>query len=109
MTERSHSWEDQRSLALGRAVADKLESHPELLAVAHTNLGRWIELSSEASLAVHLEWREILEKNSLAEILALLRSESEEACRLRQSSPFAGLLFPQERWRILNEYEAQPA
>ncbi|MBN2508239.1 MAG: hypothetical protein JXQ71_16265 [Verrucomicrobia bacterium] len=109
MTERKHSWVDQRSLALGCAVADKLESHPELLAVARRNVDQWIEQSSEAPLMAHLEWRKILEKDSLSKILALLRSHSEEACRLRQNSPFAGLLSPQERWRILNEYEAQPA
>jgi hypothetical protein len=45
----------------------------------------------------------------LSEVLTLLRSTSDEAARLRQSSPFAGLLSPDERQSILDDYESHPA
>ncbi len=106
---RSHEWIDQRSLALDRLIADKLERRPDLLQVAHQNLERWITESRGRPLRAHLEWRDLLARTPLPELLRLLRSETEEARRLRQSSPFAGLLSPEERWRILREYETRAA
>jgi hypothetical protein len=43
----------------------------------------------------------------LADVIALLRSSSEEAARLRQSSPFAGLLTTEERRAIMGAYESR--
>ena len=109
MKPRSHHWIDARSLALGRAVAQKLEANPQLLELARRNLERWIRAAGDAPLAAHLEWQRLLQSESLPEIVSRLRSDSEDARRLRQSSPFAGLLSPQERWHVLNDYEARAA
>lgn len=103
---RSHEWIDRRSLALHEAVAAKLEARPELLDVARANLQRWLAARPAAALR---EWQEFLDHTSLPDLLALLRSPDEQAARLRQSSPFAGLLSPKERQAILDEYESRRA
>src|ERR1043166_751138 len=101
---RSHGWIDERSLALHAAVADRLESEPKLISIAHENLKRWLIANPAAALG---EWQKLLDKMSLPEVLELLRSRSERAARLRQSSPFAGLLTSGERQAILAQYESR--
>ena len=101
---RSHQWIEQRSLALHEAVAAKLEAQPQLLDVARRNLERWLAGNPAAALR---EWRRILDSAPLPDVLALLRSSGEEATRLRQSSPFAGLLSPEERRTIMAAYESR--
>ena len=103
---RAHEWIDRRSLALHEAVAAKLEAQPQLLEVARANLQRWLSTNPAAALR---EWWRLLETTPLPDLLALLRSPSDDAARLRQSSPFAGLLTPQERQAILNDYESRRA
>src|SRR6266567_4493253 len=103
---RSHEWIDQRSLALDRLVADKLAVQPELLDRAVQTLERWIAQRQALPPVVLLEWRQLLRERSLSEILALLRSDSQEARRLRQSSPFCGLLTTDERLALFRDYEA---
>jgi hypothetical protein len=98
---RSHEWIDQRSLALHHAVAAKLEADPALLDVARANLHRWLSTTPRPAL---LEWRLLLDATPLPELLVLLRSSGDRAARLRQSSPFAGLLTPEERQSILDRY-----
>jgi hypothetical protein len=101
---RSHQWIEQRSLALHEAVAAKLEAQPQLLDAARRNLERW--LTRNPAAALH-EWRRILDSAPLSDVLVLLRSPSEDAARLRQSSPFAGLLTVEERQTIMAAYESR--
>jgi hypothetical protein len=101
---RSHEWIDQRSLALHEAVAARLEAQPRLLEVARANLQRWLTTSDASVLR---EWWQLLETAPLPALLVLLRSPGEKSARLRQSSPFAGLLTPQERQSILDAYESR--
>ncbi len=103
---RSHEWIDERSLALHEAVAAKIEAHPELVELARANLKRWLAASPSPALR---EWQQLLDTTPLPELLALLRSRSERAARLRQSSPFAGLLPPTERQAIFSHYESSLA
>jgi len=103
---RSHEWIDRRSLALHEAVAAKLEAQPQLLDVARNNLQRWLSANTSAALR---EWWHLLEVTPLPALLVLLRSPGDEAARLRQSSPFAGLLTQEERQSILNTYESRRA
>ena len=103
---RSHEWIDQRSLALHEAVAAKLEAQPQLVEVARANLQRWLSTNPAEALR---EWKLVLDGIALPELVALLRSPGDEAARLRQSSPFAGLLTPAERQSILNDYESRRA
>jgi predicted NACHT family NTPase len=103
---RAHEWIDRRSLALHEAVAAKLETQPQLLEVARANLQRWLTTNPAAALR---EWWQLLDATPLPELVALLRSPGDQATRLRQSSPFAGLLTPAERQSILDDYESRRA
>jgi hypothetical protein len=103
---RSHSWIDERSHALHVAVASKLECDPALIDVARSNLTRWLR---ETPAPAWVEWQQLLEATPLAELTTLLRSRDERANRLRQSSPFAGLLTPQERRAIFDRYASRRA
>jgi hypothetical protein len=106
---RSHEWIDARSLALDRTVADKLRAEPGLLDRARRTLDRWLEQRQPAVPAVLLEWHEILTRWPLESILDLLTSPEETPRRLRQSSPFCGILSPEERLAILKEYGSRRA
>jgi hypothetical protein len=103
---RSHQWIDRRSLALHEAVAAKLAEDPGVLDLARANLRRWLRNRPVAALR---EWQRLLDTASLQEVIAILRSPDENGARLRQSSPFAGALTPDERQRILDAYEARRA
>jgi hypothetical protein len=103
---RSHEWIDQRSLALDRAIADKLRAEPALLQRAKDTLQHWIHQRKPAVPKALDEWEKILTAWPLEEILALLTSSEEDATRLRQSSPFCGILTQQERLKIFQEYES---
>jgi hypothetical protein len=104
--ERALMWSDHkrledRSLALHREIAERLEQNPELIEIAKANLERWA--ARDGDLPVWREWREILNK-PLALIIAILRSDDETSKRLRQSSPFSGILSPRERWNIYESF-----
>lgn len=103
---RSHEWIDQRSLALDRAIAQKLIKDPELLQCAKETLQRWIRQRQPEAPKVMLEWQEILNHWPFEKILKLLTSSEPEPTRLRQSSPFCGILTREERAEIFQEYEA---
>jgi hypothetical protein len=97
-----HERIDRRSLALHRAVAEKLRSNPDLLAIANDNLDRW-SLIPGRSQPYWDAWREIL-RRPLDEILDLMLEESERMTAMRQATPFAGILTPTERWAIYEEF-----
>lgn len=103
---RSHEWIDRRSLALHEAVARKLEARPDLLDVARRNLSRWLTANPSAAL---VEWQRVLQESSLPQLLQLLRATTERAKRLRQSSPFAGLLTREEREAIFRFHDSNRA
>ena len=100
-----HARLDERSLALHRLVAQKLAAEPSLLGLARANIARWKSADSTPSSALS-EWEQILGR-SIAEITALLVDRSEHATRLRQSSPFAGILTDAERKAIYESYSAR--
>lgn len=100
-----------RSRALHRAVAEKIRSRPELMAVARQNLDRWIaqeEQHGQVSRGL-LDWKRIFETHTTEQILNLLCEQSEEADRLRHATPFAGILTEEEREAIYRHYAALPA
>lgn len=94
---------------MGQLVADKLVRDPSLIGVARANLKRWLDASSGSPNPAHTEWLELIDRLPLVAILEILRTDSENNRRLRQSSPFAGILTNEERWRILRTYEARAA
>ncbi len=106
---RSHDWIDARSLALDMRIADQLAAQPSLLDRARATLRRWIAQRGPDVPAVLREWDHILNHSSPAALLELLRRDDPRARRLRQSSPFCGILTPAERLAIFKEYETRRA
>ena len=97
-----HRLIEARSLAMHCLIAQKIAAEPRLLEVASRNLAAW-RLRYGGSLPRALdEWQEIL-RRPWPHIAALMTAPGETAARLRQSSPFAGVLTPAERKRV---YEA---
>jgi hypothetical protein len=96
-----HHLGEQRSLAMHRAIAERLASHPSLVEAARARVKGWLETG-----AVHptyaRAWDAIL-REPFDRIAQALVDESEQGRALRQVSPFAGALAPRERWRIRRE------
>ena len=105
----NHSEIDQVSLELARRVAERLRSQPALLDVARANLVRWSQrnVSVPSLLRCYAEWLQILSR-PLEDICALLCSESDNARRLRQNSPFVGVFSPVEVWEIKARFRHAP-
>jgi hypothetical protein len=97
-----HQRLDARSLAMHCLVARKLLLNPALIAQARSTLARWRAQAAEPVASYFSDWQRILEL-SPEEIAGVLASMREDATRLRQSSPFANALSPEERLKI---YEA---
>lgn len=103
---KDHRLIDERSLAFSHLIAEKLRADPAIIRHARGNLERWLRDCSERSRPALLEWRELLD-GPVDEVLAFLISPEERAVRLRQSSPFAGALTPEERFAILREFQTR--
>lgn len=100
-----HRLLDARSLAMHCKIAQKISRDPELLNVAKQNLARWSQKSAGENPRYLAEWQEILDRPWM-EIAGFITSISEEATRLRSSSPFAGVLSAVERKRIYEAFGA---
>jgi hypothetical protein len=71
---------------------------------ARADLARWIAADGRQVRPVFREWHAILHRLTAREIAAFLRSDTPMACRLRQSSPLAGILSESERRRIAKRH-----
>lgn len=99
---------EERSLALHREIAQRIRSNPVLLNRVRERLAKDIE-SRRFSVSLTdamQEWIDFLNSSSLEEIIDLLVDPGENARRLRQSTPFAGILSEEERRRILEKHES---
>ncbi|HWB53596.1 MAG TPA: hypothetical protein VG722_05365 [Tepidisphaeraceae bacterium] len=97
----SHRISDAVSLEIARRISHGLANHPEWIELAKSNLNRWSRLNSEAPglLACYAQWRQILDQ-PVNDIAMRLVAETDEGQRLRQNSPFAGVLSAREIWQI---------
>lgn len=92
-----HRLVEARSLALHRAIAERLRADPSLIARARCR----VEQS-----ATHPEYREAwlqLLARPLDELLEQLVADDERMRALRQTTPFTFVIGPRERWRIWRE------
>ena len=96
---------DARSLAMHCVIAQKIARNPELLDKAKDNLARWSANYDGAKPRYLEEWEELLEK-PWPVIAERITKMSEDATRLRSSSPFAGILSDEERDRIYAAFRA---
>ena len=103
---KDHRLIDERSAAFDRLIAKKLRSDPALVEKARTNIARWLQNAGARSTPDLLEWQRLLDQ-LLPDLLAVLESTDARATRLRQSSPFCGILTPAERLAIIREYHAR--
>jgi transposase-like protein len=101
----SHRLLEARSLAMHAVIAQKITRDASLLKIPRNNLKRWRARWSESVPAWFEEWSQIMTR-PWPEIAALITELSENAARLRQSSPFAGVLTPVERKRIYDAFRA---
>lgn len=95
---------EARSLALHCLVVRKIERDPGLLGIARRNIKRWLHRDARPPRAL-VEWRELLGR-PWPEVALILTDPGEEAARLRQSSPFAGVLTAAERRRVYEAFRA---
>lgn len=100
-----HRLAEARSLALHCLIAQKITADPALLAIAKRNLAAWIARYGVSPPRALEEWRAVLAR-PWQEIAALITDPGENAARLRQSSPFAGVLTPAERQRVYEAFRA---
>ncbi len=102
----SHLRNEQRSIALHRAVANKLSQDPHVLTRAKERVESW---RLDGSVHQHYTdaWTQVL---ALApeDIAQQLVDPGERMTSLRQCSPFAGALNPRERWQILRQLPISP-
>lgn len=91
-----HRLAEARSLAIHSEIATRLLCDRSILDRARDTLRRW---SSDGRIG--LEYARQCEtwlSRSPKDIAALLTDKSEEACALRQNSPFVGIVDPRRRW-----------
>src|SRR6266702_1421641 len=93
-------WQPARSAAISPGLLKHRIVEARSLAM-HCRIARYGE---DAPRALD-EWREILDR-PWPEIAALITAADESATRLRQSSPFAGVLTPAERRRVYEAFRA---
>jgi hypothetical protein len=97
----AHRLAEERSVAYHRAIAERLRSQPEVLEIARRRVQSWLDARDSPPFYAR-KWSEIL-AHDVPAIAAFLVERSELADELRQSTPFAGALKPQERWKIWRE------
>ena len=98
---------EERSRAYHQVIADRLRRDPAVLEKARARVDDWIRCSRTPPFYA-LRWREILSRDVEA-IAAFLVDDDELSRELRRSSPFAGVLAADERWRIWRQVAEQEA
>lgn len=99
----THQDIDRRSLMMHRIIAARLRAQPELIAVVNANMARW----NCPERHWWREWSAILSTQTVQEIANLIEQEGEDACRMRQSAPFAGILTPKEVWELKRQFKIE--
>lgn len=96
-----HELADKRSLALHREVAQRVLREPTLLLRARERVETWARTGTVHAYYVDA-WQKLLD-GGVTEVVTALEDESETGQALRQASPFAFVLRPKERWKILRD------
>jgi hypothetical protein len=101
----SHARIDRINAAQDRLIARKLRRNPRLVSIARRNLARWMNRDGKEVRPVFREWERILTRLDSEELARFLISDTAMCRRLRQSSPFAGVLSKAERRAISLKHE----
>jgi hypothetical protein len=95
---------------MDRLIAEKIRANPSLMEVVRKQVLHKLDVHrDDGCRQVALEWKHILDEWPLERILDFIQEDSERANRLRQSSPFIGILTPQERAEIYHQYDPRAA
>lgn len=98
---RTHRTAELRSVALHRLVGEQLQRDPAILRAARERVAGWVR-DGPVDPGYARRWHELL--SSTPALIALeLAADTEEMRDLRQCTPFAGVVAPAERWRIIRE------
>ena len=103
-----HQTIDDRSLAFGRAIAERLSAEPQRLTEASATLNRWLRTCSPGARPALFEWLAAVDE-SVDAVEAILTGRDERSVRLRQSNPFVGVLSAQERAAIMRRFRVNDA
>jgi hypothetical protein len=102
-----HQVIEERSFEMDQVIARILRREPAKLDLVVA----WIEQRlADPDYSVHSkdalrEWLDLIRTRGLAGVLDKLADRSEDAFRMRHSSPFAVIMPQDERRRILQRYE----
>lgn len=109
----SRAWpltrEDRRSLALHRAVLRRLLEDPDAVRTKGLSNVATMRRTSDGSAASYLDEWESLLQGAFEELVAALTSLDLRSRDLRQTTPFAGVVPPRERWDIVRASRRQGA
>ena len=100
-----YDWQHPNEFKRWLFMADKLEREPALLEIPLGNIERWLAAGRHANVGPLLWWRDVIRRagesgQAMAELLAFLRDDGEEARRMKSCSPFPGVLTREERDRF---------
>ena len=100
---KTHQDIDRRSLALARRLVSIIEAQAdqEGLQKVRQVCARWLR---EQDTGPVREWHHLLQQ-PWPVIRARYTDPGEDGCRLRQNSPFCGLLTPRERWAFFRNWK----
>lgn len=95
---------EQKSLALHKVLAAKVQADPLVLGVVRERLG-WLRARNPGSSVYYDRWLELVD-GDVEELVMAMTGDSEHSCALRQESPFVDLVDQRERARIFREVAA---
>ncbi|MBT9258270.1 MAG: hypothetical protein KM310_00730 [Clostridiales bacterium] len=100
----THRCVEDRSIRFHQLVAEKLRADPQgVLAKARRNLAHMRQEHGPNFEYYAARWEALLD-GPLDALLAVLTFPDEAARALRQYTPFAGVLSPQERWAAFRQF-----
>jgi hypothetical protein len=100
--DRVHARRDAEKLRYHRVVAERMGMDPDsVLRLAEENLRRWLRTDGDGK-PYYQEWQRILQELSPYELVELITADTAEGRRLRQSSPFVGVLSRTERDALMS-------
>jgi hypothetical protein len=101
---KTHQEIDRRSLLLHRLVSRRVRRDPALMDHVRGTITRWQRMRPDSHALQ--EWSDLLSQLDVSGVVRLLRSRDQNATRLRQSSPFVGILTEEERAKVFCRYAA---
>jgi hypothetical protein len=100
MVARTHQEIDARSLAMHRAIAEKIRREPALLEKVRATITRWRPTTTPGELPYLEEWERLLNEG-MEPLLEVAVEDSERGQVMRSCSPFTGILTEKERLAFL--------